>query len=415
MSTDKRDETERDEIEEIEEITEETEETEAGDSVPDVPEAETETEDYYEPDDESELPVIPETLRDSDSSDEQAEKPQSSEMTDLQKAIKAKSLYKTIALSLVTLLIIAGGIIAYWQYDEWQKRRAEAESNASRPDGYIMTVNDEKISVRDFELAILLNAMYQQSGHDPKQSAVDALIHYSILDIMARDKNVVLTDAEKSHVRTEMDDIKEWLIFEEMEMPAVSDERFEFLLGYMLTNAIPFRLLDAVAAERDHIIDEEQFAAEFEIYRENDRLFKYIITESEETAKEAGNAVNSGDMTPEEAIIQYSDAYDELRGIDKLELSEVGFPEEERNIIMALEPGEASVPVDIGDEVYAVFIGATAGETEERFRDIYEYYQKIQLFNAEFAMYESDAKIEVDQEILDNFDMDEFWEWLWGE
>jgi hypothetical protein len=333
---------------------------------------------------------------------ETSEKPEITEITEPEKPETTEKKSKLNIKSIVIIcaaavVIVVGGLFMFWKIDQ--------NSN-----GYIMHIDGEKITMDEFKLTLMLNAMTGQSSEDEKQLAIDSLIHYSILEKMVKEKDAALSDEETEYLKTYVENIKNMFKEDNIKL-SVSDERFEFLVNYMMFGAVQYILLDAIAAERNFTADETQIKAEIDNYKQNDKLVKYIITETEETAKEAQEAVNSGQKTPDEAVIQYCVDYNESYGVVKIDASQIGFPEDEMSAVMALKALEASDPVDLGG-AYAVFIAATDSETEEWVKESYIFNEKLSLYNEEYVMYESDTKIKINDKAFNNFDIDKFWEEL---
>ena len=375
-------------------------------------------EDILNEDTEIELPVIPETLKSETSKEaenteeientekiedteeiKEPEEPEKIEKKEKTLTLKIKSIKNFFIIFIAAVLIIGGGLFVFWRL----------EINSSN---YIVNIDGKKITTEEFKLTLMLNAMTGQSNEDEKQYALDSLIHYTILNKMANEKNAVLSDEEKKYLATYVENVKNMLDEDNIKL-SVSEDRFEFLVNYVLFGSVQYILLDLIAEERNYTVNEEQIETELNDYKQNDKLLKYIITETEEEAKEAQESVNSGIKTPDEAVIEYCIDYNESYGVVKIDASQIGFPEDEMSGIMALKTSEASDPINLGG-TYAVFIAATETETEEWVRESYIFHEKLNLYDEEYAMYENDTKIKVNDKAFSNFDTEKFWNELSG-
>lgn len=294
------------------------------------------------------------------------------------------------------LVVIAVGLFAFFQI-------AEMGNN------YILKFDDKKISVKEFEFFMLLNVL-NQTAYD-KQSAYNGLMDFLILNKAAKEKNAVLTDDESEYIKSNAEYIKTYLQSNNIAIPDIPDERFEEIIGVSVSGVIYYKLLDIVAEERGYAVDENDFSAKFDAYRAEDKLLKYIITETEEDGEISREALASG-MAADEAVKKYS-IYYEIYGIETLNASGLGFDEETFGQIMALDALEFSEVIDMGG-IYAVFIAVTHEETRDTFRSEYIYAQKNQLFLQEYEFWKSEAKEALNEKVFENFDEEEFFNTVFG-
>jgi hypothetical protein len=157
--------------------------------------------------------------------------------------------------------------------------------------------------------------------------------------------------------------------------------------------------------------EEADFETELANYYLNNKLLKYIVAETQEKAEEARKALLDG-LDPEEAIKKYSIYYDESAGIEKVELSWMGFSEEENAKIMALQESEFSEIIEFGP--FIIFIETTSKETEDRVKDESEYSQKYSLYEEEYNSWKEKAKIKVNDKLFDEFDADAYLQSVYG-
>lgn len=138
----------------------------------------------------------------------------------------------------------------------------------------------------------------------------------------------------------------------------------------------------------------------------SEKLLKYIVTETPESTEEARNAILSGSLSVDDAIIQYSSYYDESYGIEEIELSQFGLSDENNAKIMNLKESECSDIIELGS--FVIFTAATDKEIENRVREYLEENIVIQLFEEEYTLWQSETKIKTNDAVLEKFDMEEF-------
>ena len=277
----------------------------------------------------------------------------------------------------------------------------------TKPDTeYIMRFDRQKISVEDFKFVMVLNLL-NQTAYD-KKSAIDGLTDFLILDKAAKDRKIELTDDEKNYVKSSADSLKGYLESNNVSLPKISDERIEELVS---VDMLYYKLLESVAEEKGFAVDETDLAAEFAKFNASDKLLKYIVTNTEEEAQSAREALGST-LSVDDAIKHYSIAY-ESNGTEPVLLSQLGLDEDKQKAIMALKASEFSDVISLG-EIYAVFIAVPEQEAKERFRSQYANGKKYQLFNTEYELWKSEAKVAINQKLFDEFDERAFFEEIYG-
>ena len=335
---------------------------------------------------------------DSDDSDQKKNKDQEEnqdeDKTAAQKKPKNLKLIRNIVLiCLAAALVIGGGLFAFLQIDKISN-------------GNIMTFEGKKISIEEFKFFLLIT----QSNNEVKEAAVENLVRSLVLEKAAKDKNIVLDQDGIDYVKWYADYIKNDMAQNGITMPNLSDERLEAIIS---ANTVFYsKLMDKVAEESNYTVDEPAFAAEFASYLAGDRLLKYIITETEEKAREVKELLTSGSISPDDAVTTYSVYYE--GEIEKIELSKIGLAEEDNANIMALKQSEFSDIIDLGG-IYAIFIVATDKEAEDLFRQDYTYYAKQRLFEEAYASWKSEAKYKRNDKAFDTFDENAYFESLYGD
>ena len=307
-----------------------------------------------------------------------------------------KVVQKIAIVCAAVVLVIGIGLFAFFQM-------AKAGNN------YIMKFDGKKIAVEEFKFFMLLNAL-NQTSYD-KQSAYGNLVDFLILNKAAKDKKVVLTDDEKIVLKSNAEDFKNTLKNYNIELPKISDERIEEIFGMNVIGVTYYKLLDTVAEEAGYKVDENDLAAEFAAYQANDKLLKFIITNTTEEAEAAREALVSG-MAVDEAVKKYSVRY-QTYGVETLDLSYFSFDEENRGNLMKLNALEFSDVIYLG-ELYGVFVAATYEETKDSFRSQYTFAHKTQIFSNEYELWKSKAKEEKNEKVFENFSEEEFFSTAFG-
>ncbi|MCL1794353.1 MAG: hypothetical protein FWG34_10835 [Oscillospiraceae bacterium] len=313
-----------------------------------------------------------------------------------EKKEKFKSAKKISIVCVAVAVVILAGLFVFMQINK-------------AGNDYIMKFDGKKISVEEFKFFMLLNVLNQTSYE--KQAAYDGLLNFLVLNKAAKEKNVVLSDEESDYVKSNAEYIKTYLEANNITIPDISDERLEEIIAASVSGAIYYKLLGIVALDAGYAVDENDFGAKFDAYLASNKLLKYIITQTEEDGEEAREALVSG-LAADEAVKQYSTYY-EMYGIETLNLSDLGFDEENYKNVMALKELEFSEVIDLGG-VFAVFIAATYEETRNTFREQYIYDQQNQLFDSEYEFWKSEAKESMNEKVFENFDVDEFFETMFG-
>ena len=279
-----------------------------------------------------------------------------------ERALKLKSVRKVSFICVLAVLLIAGGLFAFWQIDK-------ASSN------YIMTFDGKKISIEDFKLYLLFN----QEGFDPKTTALDALTDFLVYEKAAKEKNLVLSEAEKNDTKAYIEQlIQNGAPFDKLN---ISNER---LVDIINADYIRYQLWTQFLDEYTGTLDAAAIASETEKYRKSSRVVRYILTDKREEGEEARAALSSG-LSAEEAVDKYAgyNIFDTDNptqppaGSEKNDLYQVfnqlyqtwglAIANNDYEMIMGLEASEFSEVCNVG--LNLVFIPATDEETEEWFAE----------------------------------------------
>ena len=313
-----------------------------------------------------------------------------------EKKEKLKQVQKIAVICAAVIVVAAAGLFAFFQF-------------AKAGNSYIVKFDNKNISVEEFKFFMLLNALNQTASD--KQSAYNGLMDFLVMNKAAKDKNVELTEEDKEYIKSNAEYIKNYLESNNIALPKISDERLEEIVGVSVSGVVPYKLLDIVAQEAGYTVDEGKITEEFNAYQSEDKLLKYIITETPEAGEVAREALISG-VSADEAVMSYSTYY-LMYGIETLNASALGFDAENYDKIMALAPLEFSEVIDLGG-IYGVFIAVTYEETRDAFRNDYTYKQKNQLFLREYEFWKSEAKEQRNEKVFENFDEEEFFNTVFG-
>jgi len=311
-----------------------------------------------------------------------------------------KVVQKIAIVCAAVVLVIGIGLFAFFQM-------AKAGNN------YIVKFDGKKIGVEEFEFFLLRNVYNQPESPNSynKQLAYNGLLEFLVLNKAAKAKNVVLNENEKDIVKSNVEDLKNFLKTYNLEMPKISDDRAEEIIGNSVI--IYYKLVDIVAEEFGYTVDENDFAAEFAAYyaayQAEDKLLKFIMTNTMEEAEAAHEALAAG-MAVDEAIEKYSALYGRY-GVETLDLSYFayvfGFDEEKCNSLMKLNALEFSDVMSLGN-YYGVLIAATYEETRDSFRSQYIFAHKTEILRNEYELWKSEAKVEMNEKVFESFDVEEF-------
>ncbi|MCL1858432.1 MAG: hypothetical protein FWF92_04290 [Oscillospiraceae bacterium] len=331
---------------------------------------------------------------------------------------KNKKLIKNvIIISVLAVVIIAGGLFAFFQIEKLSNN-------------YIMTIENQKVTLEELKLTILLNELFNQGNYNPnpKQTAIDDLAFYMIVEKEAKDRNISLSEEEKNELKLYIEDLNNYLESQNIELPKVSNERYELILSYMILNSIYTQLIDIIVVEQNYMLNETVYTEEFENYKANyksdyiDMVFKYVLTDKKEIAEEAREALISGLLSTDEVIKKYFIDYpeeDENAEIPIIELYQIDFiTPEETEYLLSLKISEISEILYILEQYYIIFIPEsinipTNEELSGWFKDYYEQQEKNQLFFDEYDLWYNETVIKFNDKVIENFDENAYLEKLY--
>ena len=313
---------------------------------------------------------------------------------------KSKKIKMISLISAICLVVIAAGIFAFFQINNYTN-------------SYIMSFEGKKIKTEDFKFFLI----YFAGESDVKTPAIDLLTETLIFEREEKARNITLTADELTSVKATASDWKSQ-IDAQYTMQKIS---IAFLEEILTASNLYTKLADQIAIEKNYTFDEADFAAQLEDYKQNGKQdyismdFKYIITETAEAAEEARNALTGG-VSADDAIKQYSVAYDEESGygLDTIALDEMGFlSPEEVDDLTALKVDGISNVISLDETTHVVFITEnvyipTEDEIAESFRSLYDNSKKNEIFAGEIGKWKEEAqsKIKINQKVLDGIDVD---------
>lgn len=336
---------------------------------------------------------------------------------------KNKFIRNVSVICAAALILIAAGLFVFLQFYNFDD--INIFSNKT-----VITIDSKKVTLSDLKLSLMLNELFNDGtsyNPDPKQTAVDDLIFYTIVDKAVKERNIVINEEDKEYLTSYIQSIKDYLTSNNLKSPNFSDKQYEFALSYMILNDVYTQLVDSLASEKNYALNEDDFIAEYEEYKLNYKTdyvymdFKYVLAESQEKADEARNALLSGEST-DEAVKKYSLDYSaETAEIPVIALSEMGFlTDDEIDHIMTLQVADITEVFYIESYAYyIVFVVETIdipkeSELKAWYRDYYDYQKKNELFYSEYELWEKEAVIKLNDKAIENFDEDAYLEEIFG-
>ena len=324
------------------------------------------------------------------------ESPEEAEKKKNQK--KVKFIKRVSIISAICAVVIAAGIFAFIQINKYIG-------------SYVISFDGRNISVDDFNFFLIYNG----GATDPKSSAQDMLEQYLVLEKAAKERNLTLTADEANEANTTAASLKSQI---DSNYPQAGGISLNFLEEIVGTGYYVNKLVDAVAAEKGYTFDDADFQTALTDYIANGKQqylqmnFKYIVAGSTDTAAEAKKAIEDKTMAVDDAIKKYSTYYDATSGIQTIPIADITFlSAADLNNLMNLEAGQVSDVIKLSDTEYVVFIAdsvyrPTQDEISASYKTTYENGKKSDIFQAEFTKWQADAKIKVNQKVLDGINLD---------
>lgn len=337
---------------------------------------------------------------------------ESEEETKLKKQKKLKLIKRVSLISAICVILIAGGFMAWIQINRYTN-------------SYALTFYDRKISMNDFQYFLLIS---NDGYSDPVDSAFNQILLYLTIDKAAKERNIDLTDEELAEVKAGSAQMKEQI---DMYYPNASKISIGFIEEMIGIEYVYDKLIEKVLDDLGYTFNESDFAVALADYIENGKTdymqveFKYIITELRDSAEEAKRLIDSGDLSPEDAIKQYSVAYQvdeagEEYGFDTLPLNAMlsnGIPSQDVENMIYLEVGETSHVISLTEEMHVLFIPDSVyrpseAEITENYKPMYEDETKYYMFMGERDkwMTEFEVNMKRNEKALANFDLNALFE-----
>lgn len=355
-----------------------------------------------------------------------------------EKSAKIRKIKKVSLISVLAVFVIAAGLVTFFMVDRFTN--SYVLTYETQIDG---KKQSQKIDVNDFKFIM---GEYSDS-EDPASDAMELLKTILAIEKAASDRNLTLSAEETSNMKT---DAAGWKEEVDTQTPHLSDvTRIEFVERYVTAIYLYQKLAEGILDETGWVLDEEDYALGLADFKENSKAdyieaeYKFITPETEEQAINAKAAIESGEMSVEEAFKTYyynTDYYvSSMYGFESLEsfLSESGFETidtfldqygydtvalydlyqfktEDINHLAALAVGEVSNVIEYYEGMFSLFVLEsinipTDEETDEIFMKVYRNSQIQNIFTPEFDKWREEfvSGVKVNQKAVDNIDINE--------
>jgi len=357
--------------------------------------------------------------------------------TELQekKLAKVKQIRAISLLSLIAVFVLAVGLLSFILINN--RNAGFVLTYQAEIDGRMRT---QRISVDDFNFLVLTSQSF-----DPLEDALEFLLTILTIERAANERGLSLTEDELNDVREAAMEARNLITREMPDLDNISQEFLERTYGFYFWVD---KLFEVVTAELNIEFDEEEYASllaeyiDYAKYDYVDAMFKWMMLESAEIANEAKAAIDSGEMTVEEALMAFyystgtfavmrgldsaedflaTVGYDTLEdyldehGFDMVHLSELrGLGHEHINHLASLQVNQTSEIIEM-DGDYLLFIAESVyipsdEEIELIVAEIYESHmdsQRWEIFMEEFQVWRDEFEVNINQRALDNINLEE--------
>jgi len=352
-----------------------------------------------------------------------------------EKFSKIKKIKRVSLIGALTVFVLAVGILVFFMIEN--NRTSIVLTYEREIDGRVQT---QRVTADEFKILML-----NDQSFSPIAGAMDYLMFILTIEKAADERNIILSAEEAEQIRTTAVSMKESI---EEEFPELKNITLEFLEKVYGLNILYFNLLDSIFEQVEAAaLDEEDYAVRLNDFIENsqteyiDAMFKYMIL-PEETANEAKAAIESGEMTVEEALIHFyyntddfamgygfESAADLLEagghetfedfieeyGYDMVHLNNLGgFNHDDIKHLVSLDVNQVSNVIELDAESFVLFIVENINipaheEIEGIFREIYTEMQAQDIFYAEYDRLhdEIESSVKINERALDNIDLEE--------
>ena len=299
----------------------------------------------------------------------------------------------------------------------------------------------QQISADEFKFLMLMSQSF-----NPIEGAMDRLITMLAVEKAADSRNISLSPEELQQVKATA---LEWKSYIEDDFPDLGNVSLEFLEKYHSLNPLAYMIFDTIFDEINAAgLDEADYALkldEFINYSQIeyiDAMYKYMILNSEAKAAEAKAAIESGEMTVEEALIElyYNsddfaimygfpsladfleaggyetlESFIEENGYDMVHINNLGgFDHADILHLISLNANQVSNIIELDAESFVLFILESINipsheEIDERFKYIYIDIRAGNIFDDEYDRFynEVESSVKINQRAIDSIDLDE--------
>ena len=306
-------------------------------------------------------------------------------------AQKKKNSIKKILMIALPVLIVAA-LLCTAGFFVWKHMEKENQK-------YIMTYNDEKISVDE------LKFFMQMRGINERGEGISEMVKYLTVDKTAKEKGIELTEEEKEQIRASLTNYKKNVETQDMEKLNVSDQRLQELITI---NWYYRRLI--LDASVDYMLSEEEHKAQLEAFHLNGKMvyldveLKYVFFQTKNKADEAKARLDEG-VDFEKVAKDLGMGYKEEHGVETVQLRETGLDDEITEKLLALKVEEISEVIKISD-FYVIFQMErnrvpSDEEIEKLFDELFLNDVEPEIFRNEYPKWSVGVKYTVNQKAYD--------------
>ena len=319
--------------------------------------------------------------------------------------------------SALTVFVLAAGAVAFYMVNNYFFN-------------HVLSYEAQRVGADDFTLLMLMSG---GSFADPAAGALHTVLETFTFEQLAEDYGAELSAEERQQTADMALDMKN--NFTE-EYPDIKNVTLEFIERLYSSYYLAYGVIDIIAGTLD--LNAAEYAEAFDDYKENSKAeyidagFEYIVTETLQQAREAEAALENGELTFEEVLIEYHftdyfaasygfesldeflEAYDYtlddlaadgtgIVNLDQLELS----PENIEKLI-ALEIGESEI-IELAEDTYVLLIlDYIYIPDDEELKERYATDKAFDIFETDYARVygEIEAAVKINQRVLDGIDID---------
>jgi len=293
---------------------------------------------------------------------------------------RKSNIFKAVAVAVVAVIVLA----LAWSIWDVQNRR------------WIMTFEGERIATTDLEFMTTMYTMFMEPDA-AKELAMRELLNGLTVMNRAEKHGISLDEDEWEDLIEQARGQQMW-----MQTEFISYERIAEILSM---SALQEQLTDVYLA--DFVPDEEELAAELEMYIAGNRI-NYARKELKHlTVPEVNDAIRilaTEDEDFDDLVREYSMLYDAEVGVTTMAALGViemfGLNEEDADIILNMQEGERHM-ADIGGQFMVLYMDTRAdadeAAMEESFREQFTLRQRSEAFNDLIQTWRDEMEYEINQ------------------